>query len=148
MKNILHVDATFKLERSWEITHPDTYDVHLKEPLQKCEGTYLGLLSAEQISIIVILQQSGLVDWVIGKGYDQLWQYLRAMSRALPNSPTGRRCTIEIKDSNEVVRAKINFNHFDVEQLEYAEIEAKTEIQKLASGDYIETSYIKLKIGK
>lgn len=79
MRNKILVDTSFRIEDAWFIEKPESYEVEIVEPLRKADGT-IGLVVADVLCIFVTLQSVGLVDWVVGKGYDQLWDYLKRLS--------------------------------------------------------------------
>lgn len=147
MKDILYVNANFQLGRGWDVPHPDDYDVQLIEPLRKSSGNEIGFLTLDHLSILVVLQQSGLTDWVVGKTYDQLWQYLKTLLTSLPKSPLTRGYTIEVRGNEGNVRSKVEFNHIDEHHIQQMEIDVRNEILKTKSGDVREINSIQIKMG-
>lgn len=143
MKDQILIDATFRIEDAWFVEKPCSYEVEIREPLRKAEIA-IGFLIPETISVIVVLQQTGLVDWVIGKGYDQLWSYLRGLSRAVPWSPVQHSCSVSVRDSVGNVRIKIDLQGFGSDTIDQAQLEVKNEASKLCSGDVKETYSVKL----
>lgn len=145
MKDQILIDATFRIEDGWFVEKPDSYEVGISEPLRKSDGTH-GFLIAETISVIVVLQQTGLVDWVTGKGYNQLWDYLKGLSRAAPWSPVQRSCSVSVSDPAGNVRIAVDLEGFEAGTIAQAQLEVKNEINKLSSGDVTETYSVKLRI--
>ncbi len=145
MKDLLEIDSTFRMKQGWNVPKPDSYEVRLTEPLQK-GGINLSYFIAESISVVVTLQQLGFMDWIIGKGYDQLWQYLKALCVSLPASPIPRGCNIRVNGSDGDVRAELVLDHFDVSCIDQSRIEVTNEVRKLVSGEVVETNSIKLHI--
>jgi hypothetical protein len=145
LKNKIHIDTTFRIGDGWFVEHPDSYEVDINEPLRKANGT-LGLLVGDVVSVVVVLQSIGVVDWVIGKGYDQLWSYLKGLSKEFPWSPIQRSCNIDIKDEEGNLRVGVELAGFDIETISQAQVEVKSEVERLSSGDVKETFSAKITI--
>jgi hypothetical protein len=144
LRNKILVDASFRIEDAWFVEKPESYEVEIVEPLRKADGA-LGFVVADVLCICVTLQSVGLVDWVIGKGYDQLWEYLKGLSAAVPWSPIQRNCNISVTDQDGSERISVDIAGFDAETIGQAELEVKNEISRMASGDIKETYSVQLK---
>ena len=113
------------------IVKPDDYEVYINVARRKGAGDMLGFQTMEVVQIIIALEQSGFGEWLRNKAYEQLWDYLKAMSGKLPHSLIGRRGSIKVKDKNGVVRAELDLDRFDVENLSIASIEIKSNYEKI-----------------
>lgn len=145
MKNQILIDTTFRIKDGWFVEKPDSYEIAISEPMRKADGTFAFLI-AETISVVVVLQQTGLMDWVLGKGYDQLWDYLKGLSHAVPWSPGQRTCKVNLRDTEGNVRVSVDLQGFDAATIAHAQLEVKNELGKLSSGDVTETYSVKLSI--
>lgn len=142
----IYIDTTFRIEEGWYVPHPRQYEVEITEPLLKAKTPDLSYMIAESISVAVVLYQSGVVDWIIGKGYDQLWEYLKAMAASLPWTPVPRGCEVTVNGADGSVRIEVRLTDFNASNIDEAKIRIKNEIRKKPCGDVIETSSVNIQI--
>lgn len=99
----LYVDAEFKIGNdAWNVSHPAGYEVELSEPMMKAA---IGLTELPpHVSILVALQQTGLLDWGLSTAYDGLWEYLSKYFRAIPQGAEEATASLKIKDQDGKLR--------------------------------------------
>jgi hypothetical protein len=109
MKDELTVDANFKLGDAWSVPLPPDLSVKRREPLRKSVGgDMLAYLTAENLALVFALRDSGILDWLKGKAYDVVWDYIKAVELKLPATILPRSATFELADKNgTVLRASI-----------------------------------------
>jgi hypothetical protein len=101
----LRIDADFKIGDAWSLPQTNSYETELSEPLMK-GGVDVSDLT-KQASILVALQQSGLLDWVLSAAYDELWAYLKSYFQAVPQNNAAATASLKIKDANGKLRVNI-----------------------------------------
>lgn len=121
----LYIDAEFKIGNdAWSVSHPDSYEVALSEPMMKGAIDLSEL--PQHVSILVALQQSGLLDWALSKAYDELWEYLSRYFRAIPRTAEEPTASLKIKDQDGKLR--INMDGITPSTLNGAKITLKDKV--------------------
>jgi hypothetical protein len=146
LKDKLSIDATFRLEGGWSVETPRSYEVELSEPLAKSGSGLMSFMGVESLSIIVALQHAGIFEWAANTAYDELWDYLKQMSKKLPWSPHERKCSLKVHGLDDGLRLAVDIDSFEVATLQKGEFKVKNEIIKFSNGDVKEISSITIKI--
>jgi hypothetical protein len=128
MTNELSMNANFKFGDAWSVAAPAGVLVKRREPLQKSVGgDTLQYLTAETLALAFALRDSGVADWIKGKGYDVLWEYIKTVVLKLPRTILPRSATFELTDKNgTVLRASIP--QLDLSSIEKARIQIREEL--------------------
>jgi hypothetical protein len=102
----LYVDAEFMIGNdAWSASHPAGYNVVLSEPMMKGAIDLADL--PQHVSILVALQQTGLLDWMLSTTYDALWEYLSRYFRAIPQGTEEATASLKIKDQDGKLRVSM-----------------------------------------
>lgn len=105
----LYVDAEFKIgNEAWGVSYPNGYEVALSEPMVKAAIDLSQL--PQHVSILLALQQTGLLDWALSTLYDELWEYLFRFFSAMPQGDVGAKeatATLKISDPDGTVRVSM-----------------------------------------
>lgn len=142
MTDELSMSANFKFGDAWGVAAPPDFVVKRREPLQKSVGgDALHYLTAETLALVFALRDSGIADWIKGKGYDLVWDYIKAVTLKLPHTLLLRSATFELADKNgTVLRAKIP--RLDLSSVDRARIRIREELS-----DGAEKREISIEIG-
>ncbi|QWT47321.1 hypothetical protein [Azospira inquinata] len=107
MMHKLYIDAEFKIGNdAWCAAHPAGYEVDLSEPMMKAAIELTEL--PQHVSILVALQQTGLLDWALSTAYDALWEYLSRYFQAIPQGAEEATASLKIKDQEGKLRISMD----------------------------------------
>jgi hypothetical protein len=137
MSDELQLIANFKLGDVWGLKSPQDFSVRREEPLSKSlPSDVLGFMTGDTLAVIYALRECGILDWLRGKSYDVLWDYLKSVVLRLPPPihPAMRRATFEAKDATGAVRLHADISSVDVAAFDAARVSIKEELTR-ANGD-------------
>lgn len=141
----LLITCDFDIGRARAVALPETCEVILHDQNGK-DGVGMSFLSQQTASIVVLLHQAGIVDWVLSKSYDALWEYLGKFFREVAGSYIPTVTKIEVKDQDGNVRAMIE--GLSPGEFGQAEINLKESVKRMADGSQSSVSVIKIKFTK
>ena len=127
--NKLLIDANFNVGAARDISRPDEYDVTVKSVGRKGAGDLASSLN-EVLSICIVLEQTGLGDWVRSKAYDALWTYLRSFLYTVSDGQHDRDTSLAVHDHTGTERILIQGIRF--QDIDSAKITIEEAIEEKA----------------
>jgi hypothetical protein len=131
----LTIDSSGPLDEGWDVDWPDGYEVELSEPLGKSAETFLGFATADLWTIVLVLKEVGLIEWVASKSYDALWAYLRAMAASKLLRP---HASIKIEQEGKAGRVSVAIEGLSEPNIERARVVVRQKVTKTSASCEIE----------
>ena len=143
MKHRLYIDADCKIGDAWDLPPAVSYEVSLSEPMVKAGHNIPDFI--QSVSVLIAIQQAGLIDWALSTAYDEAWKYLKDFLRVMPQATVAPVINKKVKDRSGILRVDMVGISPDI--IEHAKISLKDSITSHPDGSHTTKNSIEINFG-